>query len=115
MATDAQQNDVRLDDQPTDESLMLNYKEFGSAQSLEMLIYRHEQRLFSALMSSGVVDEQEAEEIFKDTWLRVKNMKDSFDEGMRFKGWLGQIAYARASIFIALRSKRQSEANGNQQ
>lgn len=100
--------DRRLDEAPTDEALMFEYRNTGDMDVFRQLVERYERSLYSCLMSTGVIDEDLAETIFKDIWLRVHKMRESYEPYMDFCDWLKEITFARATYALALRSKERS-------
>lgn len=71
-------------------------KEFinGNNSSIEFLINRHKDRVFTYIVLL-VKDEQLAEDIFQDTFIKVVNSlrKKSYKEEGRFVGWVLRIAH----------------------
>lgn len=79
--------------QLSDGVLVKNYIA-GSEKSLEILIYRHKQRIFSFILSK-VLDKEIAEDIFQDTFIKViRTLKrGSYNEEGKFLPWIMRIAH----------------------
>ena len=76
-----------------DSVLVSNYIQ-GSEKSLEILIIRHKQRIFSFILSK-VLDREVAEDIFQDTFIKVINTlkKGAYNEEGKFLPWVMRIAH----------------------
>jgi len=77
----------------TDGVLVSNYIN-GSEKSLELLIKRHKQRIFSFILSK-VLNRDVAEDIFQDTFIKVINTlkKGAYNEEGKFLPWVMRIAH----------------------
>ncbi len=77
----------------SDAILVSNYIN-GSERSLEVLIQRHQQRIFSFIFSK-VLDREIAEDIFQDTFIKViKTLKKgNYNEEGKFLPWIMRIAH----------------------
>ncbi len=66
----------------------------GNEKSLEILIVRHKQRIFSFILSK-VLDRDIAEDIFQDTFIKViKTLKrGAYNEEGKFLPWVMRIAH----------------------
>ncbi|WP_372801649.1 sigma-70 family RNA polymerase sigma factor [Lutibacter sp.] len=66
----------------------------GNEKSLEILIIRHKQRIFSFILSK-VLDRDIAEDIFQDTFIKViKTLKrGAYNEEGKFLPWVMRIAH----------------------
>jgi len=66
----------------------------GSEKSLEILIVRHKQRIFSFILSK-VLDREIAEDIFQDTFIKVINTlkRGAYNEEGKFLPWTMRIAH----------------------
>ena len=66
----------------------------GSEKSLEILIVRHKQRIFSFILSK-VLDREIAEDIFQDTFIKVINTlkRGAYNEEGKFLPWVMRIAH----------------------
>jgi len=66
----------------------------GNEKSLEILIIRHKQRIFSFVLSK-VLDREIAEDIFQDTFIKVINTlkKGKYNEEGKFLPWVMRIAH----------------------
>lgn len=77
----------------SDSVLVCNYIN-GNEKSLEILIIRHKQRIFSFILSK-VLDRDLAEDIFQDTFIKVINTlkKGAYNEEGKFLPWVMRIAH----------------------
>ncbi len=77
----------------TDGVLVSNYIQ-GNEKSLEILIIRHKQRIFSFVLSK-VQDKEVAEDIFQDTFIKVINTlkRGKYNEEGKFLPWVMRIAH----------------------
>ncbi|GGK50764.1 MULTISPECIES: RNA polymerase sigma factor [Flavobacteriaceae] len=66
----------------------------GNEKSLEILIIRHKQRIFSFVLSK-ILDREIAEDIFQDTFIKVINTlkKGKYNEEGKFLPWVMRIAH----------------------
>ncbi len=66
----------------------------GNEKSLEILIVRHKQRIFSFVLSK-VLDREIAEDIFQDTFIKVINTlkRGRYNEEGKFLPWVMRIAH----------------------
>jgi RNA polymerase sigma factor (sigma-70 family) len=76
-----------------DSVLVSNYIN-GSEKSLEVLVIRHKQRIFSFILSK-VLDREIAEDIFQDTFIKVINTlkRGRYNEEGKFLPWVMRIAH----------------------
>lgn len=79
--------------QLNDSVLVSNYIS-GNERSLEVLINRHKQRIYSFIYSK-VLDRDVAEDIFQDAFIKVINTlkKGSYNEEGKFLPWVMRIAH----------------------
>lgn len=77
----------------TDATLVSNYIK-GDECALEILIYRHKQKIYSFIYSK-VYDKDIAEDIFQDTFIKViRTLKaGSYNEEGKFLPWVMRIAH----------------------
>jgi RNA polymerase sigma-70 factor (ECF subfamily) len=77
----------------SDSFLVIKYIN-GDEKSLEVLILRHKQRIFSFILSK-VLDKEIAEDIFQDTFIKViKTLKrGKYNEEGKFLPWVMRIAH----------------------
>jgi RNA polymerase sigma-70 factor (ECF subfamily) len=77
----------------TDSVLVTEYIN-GEESSLEVLIYRHKNRIFSFIYSK-VLDKDVTEDIFQDTFIKVINTlkKGNYREEGKFLPWVMRIAH----------------------
>lgn len=66
----------------------------GDEKSLEILIMRHKQRIFSFILSK-VMDKEIAEDIFQDTFIKVINTlkRRAYNEEGKFLPWVMRISH----------------------
>ena len=66
----------------------------GNERSLEILIIRHKQRIFSFILSK-IMDREIAEDIFQDTFIKVINTlkRGKYNEEGKFLPWVMRIAH----------------------
>ncbi|MBK5210154.1 MAG: sigma-70 family RNA polymerase sigma factor [Flavobacteriaceae bacterium] len=76
------------------DSVLVNNYINGHEKSLEILIIRHKQRIFSFIMSK-VSDREVAEDIFQDTFIKVINTlkRGAYNEEGKFLPWVMRIAH----------------------
>lgn len=77
-----------------DDSVLVRDYMCGDEKSLEILIYKHNQRL-SSFIYSKVMDREVTEDIFQDTFIKViKTLKKgSYNEEGKFLPWVMRIAH----------------------
>jgi DNA-directed RNA polymerase specialized sigma24 family protein len=74
----------------SDDEVLLQRYRAGSVEAFNELVLRHSRALFSYIR--GMVGQQEeAEDIFQDTWTRVIRHEASF-RGGTVRGWIWRIA-----------------------
>jgi len=80
--------------QQTTDSVLVNNYIHGSEKSLEILVQRHKQRIFSFIISK-VLDKEIAEDIFQDTFIKVINTlkRGKYNEEGKFLPWVMRIAH----------------------
>lgn len=76
------------------DSVLVNNYINGSEKSLEILIIRHKQRIFSFILSK-VSDREVAEDIFQDTFIKVINTlkRGAYNEEGKFLPWVMRISH----------------------
>lgn len=76
------------------DSVLVNNYINGHEKSLEILIIRHKQRIFSFILSK-VSDREVAEDIFQDTFIKVINTlkKGAYSEEGKFLPWVMRISH----------------------
>lgn len=77
-----------------DDCVLVTHYIAGQEQALEILIYRHKQRVYSFIYSK-ILDKEIAEDIFQDTFIKVINTlkKGSYNETGKFLPWVLKIAH----------------------
>ncbi len=76
------------------DSVLVNDYIHGNEKSLEVLVIRHKQRIFSFILSK-VLDREIAEDIFQDTFIKVINTlkRRAYNEEGKFLPWVMRIAH----------------------
>ncbi|NEW78701.1 MAG: sigma-70 family RNA polymerase sigma factor [Gelidibacter sp.] len=76
------------------DSVLVNNYINGHEKSLEILIIRHKQRIFSFILSK-VLDREAAEDIFQDTFIKVINTlkRGAYNEEGKFLPWVMRISH----------------------
>jgi RNA polymerase sigma factor (sigma-70 family) len=76
------------------DSVLVNNYINGHEKSLEILIIRHKQRIFSFILSK-VSDREVAEDIFQDTFIKVINTlkRGAYSEEGKFLPWVMRISH----------------------
>ena len=92
------------DRDPSDEQLLLRYRDEGRRESFATLVKRYERELFNYLRRY-LGDSGMAEDAFQASFLQVHLKCDQFEEGRRFRPWLYTIATNQA-IDAQRRNKR---------
>lgn len=82
------------DADPTDEALMLRYRDAGDAGAFAILYERHRGGLYRFCLRM-CRDGARAEEVFQDAWMNLINARDRYRVEARFKTYLYQIAHNR--------------------
>lgn len=96
---------VRPEAPPTDEQLLVRFRDSGDEGAFEMLVRRYERRLFGFLRRR-LRSVELAEDVFQCTFLRVHLKCDDFQAGRPFRPWLFAIA-TRQAIDALRRCSRQ--------
>ena len=81
--------------QPTDEHLMLEYRERGDRRAFEQLVHRYERELYNYLRHY-LGDAQMAEDAFQTTFLQVYLKCNQFEPGRKVRPWLYTVATNQA-------------------
>jgi RNA polymerase sigma-70 factor (ECF subfamily) len=89
---------------PSDEQLLLGYRETGDRGQFTELVHRYERELYSYLRRY-LGNAEMAEDAFQGTFLQVHLKCDQFEEGRRFRPWLYTIATNQA-IDLQRRNRR---------
>lgn len=82
-------------DQPSDEQLLIRYRETGDRELFSQLVQRYERELFNYL-NRYMGNAEMAEDAFQATFLQVHLKCEQFEEGRRFRPWLYAIATNKA-------------------
>ena len=92
----------------TDEELAQAYVEQGNNRAFDMLLSRHEVKLFAYIMFV-VHDQEVANDIFQETFVKVitKLQKRQYEESGKFAAWITRIAHnVIMDQYRELRTKR---------
>jgi RNA polymerase sigma-70 factor (ECF subfamily) len=98
--------------EPSDEQLLISYRDSGDRSLFSQLVKRYEHELFSYLcryMNSAEM----AEDAFQTSFLQVHLKCEQFEDGRRFRPWLYAIATNQA-IDAQRRNKRHRAASLDQ-
>jgi len=87
----------------TDEELFSRYNA-GDEEAFQELVDRYRKPLFSLVLRM-MRDMSEAEDIFQETFFRVIDKADSFDETRKFSSWIFTIAANLARDALRKRSR----------
>lgn len=90
---------------PSDESLAAQAVTLGDSNAFEMLMRRHEKRIFHLLRRLSR-DPATAEELCQDTFLLAWRKLGSFAGRGAFGGWLSKLAY---NVFLQHARRRRPE------
>lgn len=97
-------NSAIIDDETTDEVLLVQYRQTGEKSLYETLIRRYEREIF-AYLRRYIGNAEMAEDAFQGTFLQVHLKCQQFDSSRRFRPWLYAIATNQA-IDVQRRNKR---------
>jgi len=75
-----------------DETLFERYRE-GDETAFEQLFERYERRVYGFFLKRLNYDEEDAEECYQTTWLKIHRSRERFDLEKSFRVWLFSIAY----------------------
>jgi len=83
-----------MDIEKRDDSVLIKQYISGDERSLEMLIVRHKQRVYSFIYSK-ILDKEISEDIFQDTFIKVINTlkKGAYNEEGKFLPWVLRISH----------------------
>jgi RNA polymerase sigma-70 factor (ECF subfamily) len=83
-----------MESKPIADSVLVSNYIHGNEKSLEILIVRHKQRIFSFILSK-IYDREIAEDIFQDTFIKVINTlkRGKYNEEGKFLPWVMRIAH----------------------
>jgi RNA polymerase sigma-70 factor, ECF subfamily len=87
--------DFQEDGKPTDEDLLLKYRETGDRDIFTKLVSRYEHKLL-AYLRRYLGHIETAEDVMQDVWLQVHLKADTFTDGRKFRPWLYTIATNKA-------------------
>ena len=112
MSTAIKKRRRRNVNEPTDEKLLIDYRDSGDRSLFSQLVKRYEHELYSYLcryMNSAEM----AEDAFQTTFLQIHLKCGQFEEGRRFRPWMYAIATNQA-IDAQRRNKRHKAASLDQ-
>lgn len=92
---------------PSDEELLLDYRNSANPNAFRELLHRYERELFSYLCRY-LRDENLAEEVFQAVFMRVHEKARMFDEGRAFRPWLYSIATHQAIDALRKAGRRRT-------
>jgi RNA polymerase sigma-70 factor, ECF subfamily len=100
---------------PTDEELVAAYLERQDEQAFELLVRRHQDRIYGYLLGM-VRDRATANDLFQDTFLRVvaamRKERASYERQGRWLAWVMRIA-RNAALDHARRRKKWHDVDSN--
>lgn len=92
---------------PSDEELLLRYRDHAVPEAFRELLHRYERELFSYLCRY-LRDETLAEEVFQAVFMRVHEKARLFEEGRAFRPWLYSIATHQAIDALRKAGRRRT-------
>jgi RNA polymerase sigma-70 factor, ECF subfamily len=103
--------------QPTDEELVAAYLERQDEQAFELLVRRHQDRIYGYLLGM-VRDRATASDLFQDTFLRViaamRKERASYERQGRWLAWVMRIA-RNAALDHARRRKKWQDVDSHEE
>lgn len=84
-----------VDAEPTDEDLLVRYRDYSDREAFDTLVHRYEKELYSYLRRY-LGDASMAEDVFQQAFLQLHLKCDQFEEGRRVRPWLYTIATHQA-------------------
>lgn len=93
--------------EPSDEDLLLRYRDNGDQGAFDQLVHRFERELYSYLRRY-LGNASLAEDVFQATFLQVHLKRNLFDKGRRFRPWLYTIATHQAIDALRRGGRHQS-------
>ncbi|MEE2738306.1 MAG: RNA polymerase sigma factor [Planctomycetota bacterium] len=93
--------------EPSDEELLLRYRDSGEQQAFDHLVKRFEAELYNYLRRY-LGNAAMAEDVFQASFLQVHLKSHLFEEGRRFKPWLYTIATNQAIDAIRRSGKHRA-------
>jgi RNA polymerase sigma-70 factor, ECF subfamily len=103
--------------QPTDEELVAAYLERQDEQAFELLVRRHQDRIYGYLLGM-VRDRATASDLFQDTFLRViaamRKERASYERQGRWLAWVMRIA-RNAALDHARRRKKWQDVDSQEE
>ena len=83
-----------MESKHTNDGVLVSSYINGNEKSLEILVIRHKQRIFSFILSK-VMDREISEDIFQDTFIKVINTlkRGKYNEEGKFLPWVMRIAH----------------------
>lgn len=97
----------------TDEALLASFQKTGDSNSFTTLVRRYQDRLFN-LAYRVLANQEEAEEVVQDTFLRIHEGANNFRSHNVFAGWLFRIAHNACLDILRVRQKEISNLSFDQ-
>ena len=88
----------------TDEALLESFRKTGNSDCFTTLVRRYQDRLYN-LAYRVLTNEEEAEEVVQDTFLRIHEGASNFRTSNVFAGWLFRIAHNACLDILRTRQK----------
>ncbi len=88
----------------TDEALLESFRKTGDSDSFTTLVRRYQDRLYN-LAYRVLANQEEAEEVVQDTFLRIHEGASNFRQSKVFAGWLFRIAHNACLDILRVRQK----------
>lgn len=97
----------------TDEALLESFRKTGDSDSFTTLVRRYQDRLYN-LAYRVLANQEEAEEVVQDTFLRIHEGANNFRRNNVFAGWLFRIAHNACLDVLRVRQKEISNLSFDQ-
>lgn len=93
--------------QPTDEELLLRFRDQGDQAAFDQLVHRYERELYSYLRRY-LGNPDAAEDVFQGAFLRLYQKADQYQPGRRVRPWLYSIATHLAIDWLRKAGRRRA-------
>ncbi len=97
----------------TDEALLESFRKTGDSDSFSTLVRRYQDRLYN-LAYRVLANQEEAEEVVQDTFLRIHEGESNFRASNVFAGWLFRIAQNACLDILRVRQKEVANLSFDQ-
>ena len=101
---------------PADESLVSRYVEHGDDRAFQMLVERHQERVFGFIYGM-VRDRDVANDLFQETFVRIiaalQKQRGSYSHQGRWLGWVLRIARNATLDYLRTRKRWQDVSSGS--